>query len=134
MKIFTPEQVQQRDAEGEARKAERQKFLTELVERLGFREVSSVEELNLTDKEKSKLNYVRDSVKYARFFIADRSDGSSSRAVVLALTNLHHDDFAAEIFSPAFYDGHAANHDFNKGELEYNLKFSIEGDVYPSGK
>ena len=134
MKLFSPEQVQKIDAEGEARKAERQILLTELVKKLGFREVSSVEELNLTEQEKSKLNYVRDSVKYARFFVADRADGSSSRAVVLALTALHNDDFAAEIFSPAFYDGHAANHDFNKGELEYNLKFSIEGDVYPSGK
>jgi hypothetical protein len=40
----------------------------------------------------------------------------------------------AEIFSPAFFEGHGSNHDFNEVELKGTLSIAINSPVYPKSQ
>ncbi|MES3032052.1 MAG: hypothetical protein V4699_02290 [Patescibacteria group bacterium] len=134
MKFLTPEQITQRATEGKRLLNERQVFLNEVMKKLGYRDVPSVKELNLTDEERKKLMHVRDNFFNTRFIVADRLDGSLVRALVRTREEINSDEFSAELFSPAFFNGHASNHDFNRGEFEGILKKAVQGPVYPSNK
>jgi len=122
---WTPEQVQEYDARIEANIQESLKFLDELAETNGYSAVSSVEELGLTKEQLKQIHYGAKSTPYRRFYKATRDDG---KEIVLIITpSGGGDTFSADIFSPAFHEGHGMNHDFNRGELEGNLDLAMKG-------
>jgi len=136
---LSPEQIRERE---EKEKANFEFFNRELglmAERLGYEEMSSLEDLELTEDEIKKICWARsclmkDDPIYKgnpRFFRAARKDGSKVAAIIEALRCEIKPTFAADIFSPNNYEGHGGNHDFAGWELEENLKTALTSPNYP---
>lgn len=113
-------------------------WLSEMVSKLGYRDVSSLDELELSEDQLKRLRYIvkprnpehaeRLSAQMQRthFYRAERP--VDQRVIKAAVRIEPNDTFAADILSSVFPGGSASNNDFSKSELEQNLKFAIGKD------
>ncbi len=146
MKFNTPEENLIIEKQEEKAFQERELLLQDMSKKLGYEMVNSVEALALTPNEMSKIRnvdlryYLREKdtplgqkmLEPIRYLKAQRKDGASVKVVILIRNDLNNNEFAAEIFTPAFYEGSGGNHDFNRSELEQNLRMAIDLPPYSS--
>lgn len=125
---LTPEQIAKIDAERARRFEQASLDLEEMREKLGYESVADMKVLGLSEKEIRQLTWCRNQKPDTRYFRATRTDGRPVKAVITPQPG----DYAADIFSPANYQGHGGNHDFSKSEMEGSLKHALEGEEYPS--
>lgn len=93
---------------------------------------TALADLALSADETNKIDYIKKtSEQGVLFYSATREDGSRARAMIRPTGR---GDYAAEIFSPAFYEGHGSNHDFNETELTEILKTALMSPSYQSPK
>lgn len=137
MKLNTPEQNLEIEKVEKMAFSERAALLEDMAKRSGYELVSSVGDLALTKEEKNQLSYIKlESVapyflKSRRYLKATRQDGILVKILIEIRENIGNDEFVADIFSPAFPSGHASNHDFNRSEIEHNLRIALDNPVYP---
>jgi hypothetical protein len=97
---------------------------------LGCARVVSREMLDLSAEQVGQMVYMRDADDddaQARCYTVSRADGAQVKII------FHPNEdgtYRANVFSPAFYRGHADNHDFSLVELTDTIKVAIEGEVY----
>ncbi len=93
-------------------------------------QATTLAELALTPEEMKKLLYIQKITEpNVHCYSADRQDGTKARVLIRPTGQ---GDFAAEVFSPAFYGGHGSNHDFNEGDLKGTLTTALNSSVYPN--
>ncbi|MFA6131023.1 MAG: hypothetical protein WC730_02080 [Patescibacteria group bacterium] len=108
-----------------------------LAKEMGLKEIDEEEEriALLSTEQMKQLEYCStwSSETETRTFKEDvlvftgmRENGEQIVVVVRPATT---NEFAAEIFSPAFRGGYGSNHDFNKSELRRTLEVALEGPV-----
>ncbi len=116
-------------------------FMQEAAEQLGY----SVEDISSPAKADAFMTAngiktqgrsndwvtVRDVVD-RKFYglLATRADKERAAALI-AVHPGSSDCYAADFYSPSYYEGHGGNHDFNHSELKGNLKHALEGAAYP---
>jgi hypothetical protein len=95
--------------------------IRELVTRIGYEEVSSMEELGLSPEQTSRLMVDRFPDRGGRaFYQAQREDGELAKAILQARQDRY---VAADVFSPGLAGGRASNDDFQwDAELERILQ------------
>lgn len=116
--------------------AEANNFLTEIAQGLGYTEVGSLEQLNLSAEEKALLspeitgaNDSEFGARKARFFQGNYQDGESLVRVAVSpfISYGRKPAYAADIFSPAEYKGHGMSNDFTSAELKGTLEYAMNG-------
>ena len=76
------------------------------------------------------LTYTKDiSPELCLYMKAGREDGSAVYAVIGAGAVVK---YRADFFSPAYFDGHGSNHDYNASELLGNLYTAVTQPAYPT--
>ncbi len=107
------------------------RIIEKIASELGY-QATSINDIALTETETNQLSYIKKiSGDDVRVYKATRTDGLSVKAIIRPTGT---GDYAAEIFSPAFYEGHGSNHDFNEGELTGILKTALTSPPYQSPK
>ena len=102
-----------------------------IVADLGYKGVT-LADLALSEDETGKIDYIKKMSEHGvLFYSATREDRTLARAIVRPTGR---GDYAAEIFSPAFNEGHGSNHDFNEAELTGSLKTALMSPSYQSPK
>ncbi len=95
---------------------------------LGYTD-STLADLALTPAEIEQLYFIQKlSADNIHGYSADRQDGTKARVLI---NPTGQGDFKAEIFSPAYFEGHHCNHDSNESELRNMLTTAINNPVYP---
>lgn len=64
------------------------------------------------------------------FMKAERGDGAFAYAVIAVGAQVK---YRADFISPAYYQGHASNHDYNAGQLLGSLYLAATSPAYPTG-
>ena len=111
--------------------------ILEFAKKLGYKQVKSLEYLNIA-KEEIKKTYAKELVakKPMVNFNEDeflflknmREDGTEVKIIILVQCP----NFIGAIFSPVYYEGLSSNHDFSVSEIKNSLKYAMEGKVYRS--
>lgn len=113
--------------------------LEEITEKAGYAQISTLEELGLSPEEIKQVRWIKIDQSNAakdnvRFYSADRDDKTNDKTNAKAIVKpnpTQSNTYQADIFSPAFYQGHGGNHDFSPSELEENLRIAKELEPYP---
>lgn len=91
--------------------------LDEIMSKTGYKEVATIEELELSEEEKkSAKDFINDETS-KRFFVAERSDGKQAKVIIFE----GKETFNGHIFSPFGYKGHLECNDWSDHELEGSL-------------
>lgn len=105
------------------------KVIEQISADLGLRGATFAD-LSLSEAQLKQMSYIKNpSENGVRFYLATREDGLLVKAIIRATGQ---GDYAAEIFSPAFYGGHGNNHDFNESELRGSLQTACTAPLYQS--
>ncbi len=105
--------------------------IEKIASELGY-QATSINDITLTETETKQLSYIKKiSGNDVRIFKAMRTDGLSVKTIIRPTGT---GDYTAEIFTPAFYEGHGSNHDFNESELTGILKTALTSPPHQSPK
>jgi hypothetical protein len=132
--VMTPEELAEYNKQVEKRKLDARNFLAELKERVGYEAVADLRALGLTEEQAKQIRWTgrlteRRSPTAEQFWKAARPDSTEAKALI----GINSDGtFRSDIFSPAEYEGHGGNHDFNNRELEESLEFAKNAPEYKS--
>jgi sporulation protein YlmC with PRC-barrel domain len=95
----------------------KKRSLDEIMTKTGYKEVGTVEDLELSEKEKNQAkDFIKDEI-HKRFFIAERSDGKQAKAIIFEGEKI----FDGHIFSPFGYEGYMECNDWSDNELTKSL-------------
>ena len=88
----------------------------------------------LSEEQEKQLRYTNESEKNTFYLTGKRKEDDKEVKIIVTVLGSKSNCFAADIFSPAEYNGHGCNHDFSQSEFEDNIKFAMEGPIYESNK
>src|SRR3989338_8605197 len=128
--VLPPEEIENIDAQNAAKHEQAKRDLEAMAAELGYESVSDLHALGLSQKQAQQLTWARTQNEHTIYFQATRQDGDAVKTVIRPQRG----DFATDIFSPAYYQGHGGNHDFSSHEMKNNLKYALEGERYRSEK
>jgi hypothetical protein len=128
-KPWSPEQIARNDAKVKENYETSFRVLGELAAKHGYVSVADMEALGLTPEQIKQIhwNSMSDNTRpNQRFYTADRKDGQKVKLIVTPVGD--GDVFAADFFTPGFYEGHGGNHDFSHHELDGNMQLALENN------
>jgi len=128
--MFNPDKPKNHEDWVKENQSETLSLIDEATSKYGYKSLENFEELELTPEEIEKILYTHPKRTKAtlKFYINKRMDGEKVK--VIAAPGGVGKTIAANIFSPAFYDGRVANHDYVKSEFENTIKNALELNKY----